>query len=392
MEQELTTAGIGITVFNGIKGLDSLQSSWDQVLANIKQRHFFHLRQWHQSYLACLEQKPDNFLFFLFSKGQMPLAIFPLALTTFAVGGIRLKALSLPSHEHVLLGDLIWRDDALNLPLFKLLGQYLKKQGIAWDIILLPHLLEDSCVLKAIEKSPPPRFLVRQEGGCDYTITKGATYETYLSGLSKNFRRSLKRAAQYLDQLPSCSYRFSFTQGGPEMEKRLNDFFAVEASGWKGASGTKTAIKLRPELVNFYRNLTQTFTSSGRVLISTLDVDDKCVAAQFCLLVEDTAYMLKIGYDEGYSRYAPGKLLTERFIKKCIADPAIERINYITDASWHADWAPKTYRKSICYIYNSSPAGLLAYGFMKFYGTHIKKLLPKWLQERIAPDIGGKHE
>lgn len=391
MEQTFTTEDITVTTFRGGKGLELLRNTWDELLANIRPRHFFHLREWHQSYLTCLEQKPDDFLFFLFTKGQTPLAIFPLGFTKFAVGGIQLQALSLPCHDHVLLGDLLWDNESFHLPLFQRLGQHLKSERLSWDIILLPHLLEDSCVIRAVEKNPPARFLVRQEGGCDYTITKGTPYETYLSGLSKNFRRSLKRAAQHLEQLPDGDWRFAFTKGGLDMENRLDDFLDVEASGWKGAAGAGTAIKLNPQLVSFYRDLAITLSTSGRVLINTLDVGDKCIAAQFCLLFEDTAYMLKIGYDENYSRYAPGKLLAARFIERCIEDPVIERINYITDAAWHSDWAPKTYRKSICYIFNSSPAGLLAYGFMKFYGTHIKERLPKGLQERLAPRIGGNH-
>jgi hypothetical protein len=372
-----------------MEGLERLKSAWEEILANMTHRRFFHLWEWYHSYLKCLAPDPDAILFFLFTKERTPIAIFPLHDTRFAVAGLQLKALSFPSHDHLLLCDLICQDNAFNLPLFQLLRQYLKQQGKSWDVIILRHLLEDACAMRAIHQYPPSRFLLRHEGGCDYTNTESTTYEAYISGLSKNFRRSLKRARQYLDQLPEV--RFAFTQDGPDIEARFNAFLDVEASGWKGISGTGSAIKLHPDLVCFYREIIHAFSASGKVLINTLYADGNCMAAQFCLLLDETAYMLKVGYNEEFSRYAPGKLLVGKFIELCMGDSAIQRINYITDAEWHADWAPNTYGKSICYIYNTSPAGLMAYGFMKIYGIHIKPRLPGWLQKRIEPKLDAGH-
>ncbi len=376
---------IDITLFQGMEGLESLRDAWNEILSGMTRRHFFHLWEWHYSYLKCLEPDLRSVMFFLFTKGATPVAILPLQFTKISLGGLKLKSLAFPSHDHMPLCDLVCNKEALNLPLFLFLSQYLRNQGKLWDMIQLPHLLEDAYALQVINNHPPSRFLLKHEGCCDVMDATGS-YETFLSGLSKNFRRSLKRAKQYLDELPGIE--FSFTQSGRELEERFEAFMDVEASGWKGALGIGTAIKLHPSLVCFYRTLTRTLSASGKVSINILTADGKCIAAQFCLLLDDTAYILKIGYDEGYKRYAPGNLLVDLFLKRSMEAGAIKHINLITDAAWHVDWKPKSHDKSKLYIFNATPAGFA--GFMiiksysilkKHYQAHIKPHLSRWIQK-----------
>jgi hypothetical protein len=209
------------------------------------------------------------------------------------------------------------------------------------------------------------------------------TYESFLSGLSRNFRRNLKRARQYLDELPGVD--FAFTSNGPELEEKLDAFMDVEASGWKGALGSGTAIKLHPSLRCFYRTLTHSLSACGRVSINTLTANGRCIAAQFCIMLDHTAYILKIGYDEGYKRYAPGNLLIDLFLKRGMADCTIESINLITDAEWHLDWRPKAYGKSNLYLFNATPAGYFGFVILKSY-----RMLKKQYQAHIQPHLSQR--
>jgi hypothetical protein len=376
-----------------MEGLESLRNTWEEVVSGMDHRHFFHLWGWHHSYLQCLETNPNNPLFFLFTKGKTPVAIFPLQFTNISLGGLKLRTLAFPSHSHLPLCDLICHRDALHLPLFQLLREYLRNQNKSWDLIQLPHLLEDASAIQVINNHPPSRFILKHEGRCDFMDTTG-TYESFLSGLSKNFRRSLKRARQYLDELPGVE--FTFTQNGLELEDKFWAFIEVEASGWKGALGIGTAIKLHPNLQCFYRTLTHTLSASGKVSINTLTADGKCIAAQFCILLDDTAYILKIGYDEGYKRYAPGNLLVDLFLKKCMENRTIDRINLITDAEWHEDWKPKSYDKSIFYLFNATPAGFIGYVILRSYPIlkkHYQAYIKSRLSNRIQEWIGRRsHE
>ena len=387
--------GISITPFRGLAGLESLREAWGEVVSGMGHRRFFHLWEWYWGYLTCLEPEPDRLTFFLLSQGTMPVAIFPLQFTRVSSGGMRLKAWAFPAHRHLSLCDILCRDEAVHLPLFPALIGFLGNQGgRPWDVIQLSHLLEDACALRALRQQMPPRVLTQREGRCDFLDATGE-YEPFLAGLSKNFRRSLKRAGQYLEPLPGV--QFTMTKEGPALEAQLAAFMDVEASGWKGSQGIGTAIKLHPSLRNFYQTLARTLSPSGGVSINTLTVDGKCIAAQFCLLVDDTAYILKIGYDENFKRYAPGNLLLGFFLRRSMEDGVLKRINLVTDVSWHEDWKPRAYEKSSLCIFNETAAGIIGHAAMKsypvlqkLYQAHIKPRLPRRLQEWIGGRLHGK--
>lgn len=377
---------ISITLFQGMAGLESLRGVWNEIVSGMIRRHYFHLWEWHYSYLQCLEPDPQSLRYFLFTKGHIPVAILPLQFTKTSLGGMKLKTVTFPAHSHLWLCDLVCHRDALHLPLFQLLSRHLRKQGKAWDMIQLSHLLEDACALRVISNRPPSRFLLRYEGRCNFIDTT-VTYESFIAELAKKNRESLKRAKQHLNELPEV--QFTITRNPPELEERFEAFMNVEASGWKGALGSGTAIKLNPRLRCFYLTLTRTLSASGKVSINTLTTGGKCIAAQFSLLLDETAYTLKMGYDEAYKRYAPGKLLRDFFIKWCLEDGIIKKINFTTDSEWHKDWSPKYYDKSKLYLFNATLAGLSGFVLLKsaqivkkHYRTYIEPHLPKRIGER----------
>ncbi len=375
--------GVSITPYRGMSGLEALREKWKDVLSGMTRRRFFHLWEWYHSYLKCLEPEPDAMFFFLFSRGDAPAAVFPLRLSTISRFGVRFNLLSFPSHNHLLLCDIVCREDAIGLPLFQIFTRYLKRQKMPWDVICLPHLLEDACAIRMLRKHAHPKALLQTEGRCDFTDTTGS-YEMLLPKLSRNFRKSIKQARKHLHQLPDTE--ISFAADGQELEDGVEAFMVVESSGWKGASGAGTAIALHPELMSFYRELTHSLSMSGNVRINTISAGGRCIAAQFCVLVDDTAYMLKIGYDEVYRRCAPGKILNELFIQKCMADSDINFINYVTDAAWHEDWSPESCIKLICYIFNDSMAGILGFTGLKLSDI-AKSVYQRWLKSRVPEKI-----
>jgi CelD/BcsL family acetyltransferase involved in cellulose biosynthesis len=386
-------ADLTVTVVRGVAGLESIRNAWEDVFAGMERRLFFHLWEWYYSYLKCLAPDPDALLFFLFKKDGTPVAVFPLELTEISLRGLKLKSLTFPSHDHLPLCDLICRREALDLPLFQVLIEALRNRRNNWDLIRLSHLMEDSCVLRMIRQRPPGRFVLRPDGCCDFMYTT-ESYESFLSDHSKKFRENLKRTKNLLGKLSGVEFMVACS--GPELDMSFEAFVDVEASGWKGASGSGTAIKLCPRLSNFYQMLERTLCETGRVSIHTLNAEGKCIAAQFCIRLDETVYTLKMGYDEKYRRYAPGNLLRDFLIQRSIEDDSIRQINFVTDAAWHEEWKPESCDKVILDIFNTTPAGLVGFAALKVYPvlkkhylTHIKHHLPGSIRDWIGRRFHG---
>jgi CelD/BcsL family acetyltransferase involved in cellulose biosynthesis len=145
----------------------------------------------------------------------------------------------------------------------------------------------------------------------------------------------------------------------------LDEFIEVEASGWKGMEGERGAIKLDPGLRNFYRSLCNSFSQSEACEINLLKAEGRCIAGQFCLVLGDTSYILKIGYDEAYFHVAPGNMLLEQSLQRYLREGVVKYVNLVTDTPWHASWKPLSYAVSNAYVFNTTTAGLAAFALLK---------------------------
>jgi hypothetical protein len=69
-----------------------------------------------------------------------------------------------------------------------------------------------------------------------------------------------------------------------------------------------------------------------------LEFDGKPVAGHMATRFGRSLVLLKIGYDENYSRLGPGNLLFHHIVARAFADDGIDEINCTTDKPWHANW------------------------------------------------------
>ena len=93
----------------------------------------------------------------------------------------------------------------------------------------------------------------------------------------------------------------------------LAEGFAVEASGWKGERGT--AISADPAVRGFYEDVAAWAADAGLLSLWFLRAGGRAVAFAFCIRDAEAHYVLKIGFDPAYSRYAPGMLLTRAMLR-----------------------------------------------------------------------------
>jgi hypothetical protein len=75
---------------------------------------------------------------------------------------------------------------------------------------------------------------------------------------------------------------------GEELRRGFAEFLEIEASGWKGQSGERSAIKLHPDLMRFYESLNIEFAPSRSIVLNCLRIGERPIASQFCLRDEDT--------------------------------------------------------------------------------------------------------
>ena len=147
----------------------------------------------------------------------------------------------------------------------------------------------------------------------------GADYLDRSIGLKK--RKELRRQRKRLsDNGPVMSE----SVGEPTAVARaLDDFLALEASGWKGRAGT--AARMHPDIREFMQAAVVGLASEGKARVDRLLVDGRAIAAIVTLTSGTAAWCWKIAYDEIYARQSPGLQLLLDVTERLLDDPSVQR-------------------------------------------------------------------
>ncbi|MCR4347128.1 MAG: GNAT family N-acetyltransferase [Sulfuricaulis sp.] len=324
----------------GAQGFAGLRETWRQIENSLSGKRFFHLYFWYRAYLDHLEQDPDSVIFCVMSRGSSPVAVFPLKIATQKVCGVSVRVLQIPTHDHIDLSDFIFSKTSENATLLKVLVRQLRQvPGIKWDMLYIPGALEDSTAAYALQLAPPPLWRSTLVYKSNY-VNCATSYGEVAAGFDGRFRRNvrrLSRRAREMGKIQFHSYR-----SVEDINRHFQEILDVEAAGWKGESGTNTAIACDEKAGRFYKSLVEGFGPSGQCMLNLMLLNDKCIAGQLCLLVDGTVYILKIGFDEAYAAIAPGNLIMEQLFLQCAEDKTINTISFVTGKDWNYLWGAKS--------------------------------------------------
>jgi CelD/BcsL family acetyltransferase involved in cellulose biosynthesis len=200
-------------------------------------------------------------------------------------------------------------------------------------------------------------------------IAADASWEAYEQHLRPKLRRELRRRRRLLERSGELS--FEITDGNDRLGELLDEGFAVEAAGWKGARST--AIASRANTERFYRDIAIWAASRGWLRLAYLRLDGRPLAFDFAIEAAGAHFLLKTGFDPAYARFAPGKLLRLEMIRRAFAARELERYEFLgADDAWKLEWT--TERRDLWRI---DCFGATAPGFLQWsafaYGRPIAK-------------------
>ena len=111
----------------------------------------------------------------------------------------------------------------------------------------------------------------------------------------------------------------------------LEEFFRLEASGWKAAR--HSALACDPATALFTRRMVSELAKRRLIAIETLRLNGAPIAMWVLLFSGNAAFTWRTAYDETYGRFSPGALLLEDTTMRLLAEPAIA----FTDSCNHRD-------------------------------------------------------
>jgi CelD/BcsL family acetyltransferase involved in cellulose biosynthesis len=154
---------------------------------------------------------------------------------------------------------------------------------------------------RGVVASPRPAFTL--------AVPIESSWDAYLERLSSRRRYDLRRARRRAEQAGKLRVRI-ITPSPIDVDGHFGELVQVEAESWKARNGS--SLHQRDELRAFFLQYARLGAASGRIRFSFLDIDERPVAGQLSVEYADRLWVLKIGYDERWSRCSPGwQLLAE---------------------------------------------------------------------------------
>lgn len=135
--------------------------------------------------------------------------------------------------------------------------------------------------------------------------------------LRRAFGQGYKKRMQQHRQLEKAGVLAYERHRGPNAITALEEFLALEASGWKGRGGT--ALAGLPQHGVYIRELVNGFAAVDGIRVDLLRLDDQPIAGGLLLDFAGQSHFLKIAYDEGRARLSPGRALAVEMLRTSFA-------------------------------------------------------------------------
>ncbi|MGN6593905.1 MAG: GNAT family N-acetyltransferase [Terriglobales bacterium] len=214
----------------------------------------------------------------------------------------------------------------------------------------------------------------------DAVDNRGQPLPRGLQGTKADFRHHLRRTRRKLEaELGGELLLHDHGRADPpQLAGFLDQFYRVEASGWKGRNGT--AIACLPAVRRFYDQAAAAMAAESAFVLHRLAVAEQTVAMSYSLAMGDEYFAIKWAYDDAYARFGAGHLLTEAILRSCVAPeaaPPRRRFDFTgPDADYKQKWTQTRQSHAYLYVFRRGVRGRWL-AWLKF------SLVP-WARTRLA--------
>ena len=163
----------------------------------------------------------------------------------------------------------------------------------------------------------------------------GGDWAAFELAMTGNARSEMRRKRRGLEKHGAVVFH-ALSPTPASVDAHLAELLRVEASGWKGREGS--AIVQRPHLARFIADYARRAAASGTLRLFFLSLDGENIAAQMLAETGGRLWQFKIGYDERWARYSPGRLLMFDILRWANAQ-GLDAVEYLGHGGgWQSRW------------------------------------------------------
>jgi len=254
-----------------------------------------------------------------------------------------LKKLTLTANEWVNCGELMIASDGDSQEIISKIISQLKQEA---DVIEFDRIQFDAPRWRAFAKG-----LADDKQGLEISriqrvgmIDIGDDWDRYFGCLSGNHRSAVRRSEKKIRKKGEVELVRLVNPEDDALNQWMERAFEIEHRSWKGANGSSI---LAAGMEEYYLQEAKHARDSGMLELWFLLLDDQPIAFEYCHLVKGNCHSYKIGYDENFKAFGPGRQLRKMQLEYLTgnADPttfALDTMGLLCPTK--AKWATRDYR------------------------------------------------
>lgn len=298
-----------------------------------------------------------------------------------------LETLCLPANCWSNGGDLLIRDGADSNAVIQavLMALGTLKQSLLFFPYILPDAPRWQSFIQALRDfGEHTRISRRETAGL---IEIGCDWNAYFQCLSSNHRSAVRRSEKQARKSGTLQLLRLNDLTEQEAQQWMLEAFQIENRSWKGAAGT--SILASPGMPEYILQEAELARQAGMLELWFLTLDKQPIAFEYCHRVKNVCNSHKIGYDESFKRFGPGRLLRKLQLETLFADnpnSMLDTKGVLCPAK--AKWVTRTYEFGCL---TASIGGGLSKLWLQ--GADLARPIAKYFYraspDREPPKIGG---
>jgi CelD/BcsL family acetyltransferase involved in cellulose biosynthesis len=188
--------------------------------------------------------------------------------------------------------------------------------------------------------------------------------------LSASLRSDLRRAQRKAEAHGKLAFEIHAPRTAAAFLPLFEEAVRVEGAGWKGRDGSALAMDERAR--TFFRRYGILASEEGALRLALLRIDGVPAAMQYAVQWNGGLWLLKVGYDERFSKCSPGLLLMQHTLRDAVAQ-GLRSYEFLGSAEpWTQRWTNAEASTTRLVVYPFGPAGLLSLSRDAFRGARKK--------------------
>lgn len=244
-----------------------------------------------------------------------------------------------------------------------------------WDVLRLTDVPQGGAaehLLEAARAAGAPTGRWESQRSPWFPLEGGL--EALLATLQGGFKANLRRRRRRLNERGAVA--FERVVGGASLMAKLEEGFALEASGWKGQRGTAMAQSAGTR--GFYTELARNAAYEGTLALSFLRLDGRAVAFHYALERDGRYFLLKPAYDEGLASFGPGQLLMDDVVRELVHRGARELDFLGPQMLWKRDWTARVRPHAWLYLFRPGAFGRALCAAKFRWGPAAREVMARW--------------